>query len=172
MTVIAGMDIIRIPTKEEMRDFVDIRTPSHKRNTIKNQLLSNLKVLETEYTKKHEPFDYVCAKVDFLETYDDYMREVVRRSLSKQTPLTPLAEFKFDFKKYADRNRLKLVLTKEVEEDTLQQGMKVRVHTQYEEIWVCDRGHKLSVFIPKDEYEAREGKPKKEKEENKKPKVE
>jgi len=150
------VNILRQPTSEELKDFVDISRPLSQRDALRKKIMQYAKDLEAKHTKEYTPYDYPCAKYDFEKAYKDYVAEVgIRTENIRQEEVERLSKFDFDFDKYSDKTRLKLIAVNENQEHRIQQGTKVTETSGYTEVYICPRGHRIKVFIPIEVYKER-----------------
>lgn len=154
--------IVRKATPEEKRDFhevgaVDVSTAFRK----------ILVAHEKKYNKLHIPFCRVCAKFDFEDRLQNFLREQSRgrgTGFNQTEQLDVLKDLQVDdLSEYADPSRYKLLSEKEAMEDKLMDGMRRKVKTGMFLNFQCQvRGCGHSVFVPLDEYDQRKKKRKSE----------
>lgn len=158
--------ILRTPTPDEKKEFIDISTPLHRAKSVETLFKDKFKEVEAEYTKNREPFDSPCAIIDFEDRLERAKAELARRSESRESVGDTINVEIGDLHRYGDKKRMDLVATKESEEDKLVDGIRTRVLTNYVEYWKCkERKHSIKVFIPVTIYDERY--PKKSREEEK-----
>lgn len=143
--------IFREPTAEEKRDFIVIGQKDYKykfneKNTAKQQ----------EYTIKHKPYCFRCAKMDFEDKIDLILKEASRGNLGDDKA------FKVedaDLNKYADPKRFNLIKTSPAMDRPRGNYTNLQIQTGIMEHYVCkERGCKIVVEVPNEELEKREGK--------------
>jgi len=142
--------IFREPTNAERKEMKligekDLSWHFKKKNVAK----------ESEYTSKHKPYCFRCAKVDFEKSVSEAMREKsLHTDEDKEIDVNKI--YKVNLDKYGDSTRFKLVRTEPVKEDKLIDGIRNSVLTGYALSYECvERGCKNCVFIPLDVYEKR-----------------
>ena len=147
--------IFREPTNTEKKEMrligeKDIAWHFRKKNVAK----------ESEYTEKHIPYCFRCAKIDFEASVSEAMREKqLHTDSDKEIDVDKIYNVNLD--KYGAKDRFKLVRTQEVKEDKLIDGIRNSVLTGYNLSYECnERGCKHCVFVPLEVYEER-NKPKK-----------
>ena|SRR3990167_10752346 len=147
--------ILREPTEEEKKEFIDVRDPLHKQNTPQAQFLLALREKEYEYTKKYLPFDYQCARLDFLDKLDRAKKEATRGGRTER-------EIKIDFgdlDSYGNPKRFFLVKEDEDIEMRTIDNIKTPIIVSVSRQFRCsERGHKTTICIPRSIYEERKKK--------------
>lgn len=110
---------------------------------------------ESEYTKKHVPYCFRCAKVDFEKNVSEAMREKqLHTDEDKEIDVDKI--YKVDLDKYGGEKRFTLLRTEPVNEDKLMDGIRNSVLTGYALSYECvERGCKNCVFVPLKDYEER-----------------
>jgi len=143
-------NIFRTPTEVERAEMKlvgnkDLAYHFRKKNIAKEQ----------EYTEKHEPYCFRCAKVDFEKAVSDTMREK-QLNTNEDLEIDTDKFYKVDLEKYGDIKRFKLIRTQPVKEDKLMDGIRNSVLTGYSISYQCvERGCNICVFVPLDVYEER-----------------
>lgn len=142
--------IERGSTETEKRDYKRLGNLTPQR-----AFLRQLSVVEQKFTKEHKPFDGPCARLDFKDELESIERESERlHGYVREEDISKLI-FE-DLEKYGDMKRFKEVDDSEDMEMQNINGVRVAVKIGHTITYVCDRGHKISVFIPANEYTQRE----------------
>jgi len=110
---------------------------------------------EYEYTKKYLPFDYQCARLDFLDKLDRAKKEATRGGRTER-------EIKIDFgdlDSYGNPKRFFLVKEDEDIEMRTIDNIKTPIIVSVSRQFRCsERGHKTTICIPRSIYEERKKK--------------
>jgi len=145
-----SIGINRVPTKEEQQDYTQLGAI-----TPYNVFLKALSKVEAEFTKKHEPFDSQCARMDFTDELEAIEKESQRKyGYVRESDIRRL---KFDnLEKYGDPKRFTL---EEDDEDIEIQNVnntRTGVVIGHTLKYICkERGHPCSVFVPIELYKER-----------------
>lgn len=150
--------IVRSPTEQEAVNFVKLRN-----RTPWEDFLAKLSVVEQKFAKLHEPFDGQCAKLDFKDTMAAVQRESERKhGFVYDKDLYAVIET-MDLESYANKKLFDYLGEDEDAQDRIVDGMRMQVCIGHTLKFRCKkRGHGVSVFIPKAEYDERFAKNKKE----------
>ena len=105
---------------------------------------------QSEYTVKHKPYCFRCAKLDFEDAIDTIKREAHRHKDGSGITIADVeAIYKKDLDEYAKDDRFELVRTEPANEDKLLDGIKQSVKIGEYKHFVCkERGCKFCVFVP------------------------
>lgn len=134
--------IERNPTETERGNFIPLGTKD-----IALAFKLKLEAKHTEFTKRHEPFDYQCAKIDHADAIEKAKKER-GRSLVTREDMTIASE---DLDKYGREDRFKLIGEAEEVEQRLIDGLRTSIFIGKTKQFVCkERGHGISVFVPAD----------------------
>jgi len=127
--------------------------------------LFNKKLAEKnlEYNKKFKPFDLRCARMDFRDKLD-----VAERESARKHGFVKVDEIKIDIsdeklEEYGNPNRFELDEDQEDYRDKVIEGSRTQVIMGHTLTYVCkERGEKIAVSVPNNEYAAMYKKKKKE----------
>ncbi len=139
--------IEREQTAQEKGDYrrLGIVTP-------KDKFLKVLAETESQFTRKHRPFDMACARGDFIEELEQIERESERRYGFIEPNFVNSIKLP-DLSKYSDEKRFEILREDEEVEIIVINGVKSSVKTGYSVTFVCkERGHKMTVFMDNDVY--------------------
>jgi len=141
--------IIRTPTEDERKEFVEIGT-----ETPVNKFLSELAKVEQKFVKEHLPFDAQCAKYDFADEVEKVEKESIR--IYGFVRQEDVKKMKFgNLEKYGDMGRFTVVDEYEAFGQQNINGIRTQVKTGWTIKYVCKRNHGVAVFVPNEEYERR-----------------
>jgi len=115
----------------------------------RTKFMKQLRELEKEYTEKHEPFCYPCAKLNFEDEVKRVELELQRRVNTTDEESKEIKIDVGDLHKYAKKSFFKLIEEKPINEMTVVDGIKVprRAFMRYE--YRCDaRNHGITVDMP------------------------
>jgi len=91
--------IMRTPSGDERRDFKQLGDVSPK-----EKFLKDLSIVEAKFTKEHNPFDGLCARMDFEDEIEDIAKESER--IYGYVNTESFKDVKFDdLEKYGDIDR-------------------------------------------------------------------
>lgn len=141
----------------QQKDYIDALS-----DNFEKRFRRELVQVQLEYVKKHKPFCYRCAKIDFLEKLNTMSRETQFTSeQDKESPSTIVYEnlLPKDVNAYGDSKRFELLKEEEVFADQLISGVKVPNLIGVRQIFRCKNrkcGH--AVEVPLKLWEARTGK--------------
>jgi hypothetical protein len=106
--------------------------------------IKQLNEKQREYMLKEKPYDYRGAKIDF----EDEQEKLFRQNPRKYKNIVEFVPVKFDFEKYGDSKRFKFVDEKPIEEDKIQDGLRVKIQTGTFRNYTCPTSNsKITVVM-------------------------
>ena len=138
-------NIERTPTEEERRDYRPIgeKDYTHKfAREVANE--------QQKFVKVFKPYCARCARLDFEDKSREAQDELKRKMGHVDMQDKSFANlFPFDYEKYGDESRFKVITETEVMENKLIDGVRVPYKTGYNVDYVCkNRGCGITVFVP------------------------
>jgi hypothetical protein len=133
------------------KDFIDI---AGKTNSPKEAPLAEIRKIQQEFTKKHEPYDFRNAVLALEDYYNQWTKEVQRAISNRQEP--PKFKTSWDWYEYGNINRFEKVSESKVIDQNAKTGMASPTHTGYMvDYRVKGKNNGISVFVPLDVWNER-----------------
>lgn len=131
----------------KMRDVENVK--KYDKTNKRLVFVTKLRGIQQDYTIAHKPYDFRSAKKDYEFSQEDAWRRGKKGNATRVEEV----DIPFDFEKYGDIKRFKLLETKPIYEDKLMDGMRTTITTGSYNMYVSVTGTRISVQIPLPEPE-------------------
>lgn len=133
------------PVKQDQLDEGVIDVVYGKR-TARQDFIKQLTEVNQSYVLEHKPFSYLAAKKDFIKEQERLWAKNGKRIAENEEEVKIE---KFDFKKYADPKRFKLIKESDIIEQKIVDGLRRSVVTgKWQDFQDINNGYKISVEVP------------------------